>query len=74
MGGKRGRGTTGAGAGGARLRGVGGSRARGPPGARCRRHLQHNPAEDETQDHAQGDSDNAGDQEGVVKDIFTNAG
>ena len=53
---------------------MGGKRAAGPRGARCRRHLQHNPAEDEAQDHAQGDSDNAGDQEGVVKDIFTNAG
>ena len=34
-------------------------------------HLQHNPAKDKAEDHAQRDSDNAGDQEGEVKDIFT---
>ncbi len=42
----------------------------GPPP----RALQHNPAKDKAKDHAQRDSDNAGDQEGVVKDIFTECG
>ena len=49
-----------------------GRRARSGPAASGI--LQHNPAKDKAEDHAQRDSDNAGDQEGVVKDIFTNAG
>ena len=54
--------------------GMCGPRPAGPSWPRRQRYLQHNPAKDKAEDHAQRDSDNAGDQEGVVKDIFTNAG